>query len=36
MKDPLKTKNRDFLDSPVVKTPHFHCKGYRFDPWLGN
>ena len=16
-------------------TPHFHCKGHRFDPWLG-
>ena len=21
--------------SPVVRTPHFHCRGYRFDPWLG-
>ena len=22
--------------SPVVGTPHFHCKGPRFDPLLGN
>ena len=21
---------------PVVKTPYFHCRGPRFDPWLGN
>ena len=21
---------------PVVKTLRFHCKGHRFDPWLGN
>ena len=20
----------------MVKTPHFHCKGYGFDPWSGN
>ena len=20
----------------LVKTPHFHCRGHRFDPWLGN
>ena len=18
------------------RTPHFHCRGHRFDPWLGN
>lgn len=21
---------------PVVKTTHYHCRGYRFDPLLGN
>lgn len=21
---------------PGVKTPHFLCKGFAFDPWLGN
>ena len=20
----------------MVKTPHFQCRGQRFDPWLGN
>ena len=20
----------------MVKTPHFHCRGHRFDSWLGN
>ena len=24
----------DFPDSPVDKTPHFQCRGTRFDPWL--
>ena len=24
----------DFLGGPVVKTPRFHCRGHRFDPWL--
>jgi len=31
-----KTGIQDFPGSPVVKTQHFHCKGYRLDPWLGN
>ena len=22
--------------SPVVKTPHFQCRGHIFDPWLEN
>ena len=26
---------RDFPGGPVVKTPHFHCEGHRFDDWLG-
>ena len=21
---------------PVVKAPHFYCRGYRFNPWSGN
>ena len=21
---------------PLVKNPHFHCRGCRFDPWPGN
>ena len=25
-----------FPGSPVVKTLSFQCKGYGFDPWLGN
>ena len=27
---------RDFPGEPVVKTPCFHFKGCRLDPWLGN
>ena len=27
---------RDSPGSPVVKTLCLHCKGHRFDPWLGN
>ena len=27
---------RDFPCGPVVKTLCFHCRGHRFDPWLGN
>ena len=27
---------RDFPGGAVVKNPHFHYKGHRFDPWLGN
>jgi len=26
----------NFLGSPKVKTLRFHCRGYRFDPWLVN
>ena len=25
-----------FPGGPVVETPHFHCRGHGFDPWLGN
>lgn len=25
-----------FPGSPVIKTPHFHFSGHRFDPWLEN
>ena len=32
----LKIGNRDFPGGPVVKTLHFHCRGYGFDPWSGN
>ena len=27
--------SRDFPGGPVVKTPHFHCRGSRFDPCSG-
>ena len=27
---------RDFPGGPVVKIPHFHCRGCGSDPWLGN
>ena len=27
---------RDSPGSPVLKTPHFHSRGHRFGPWLGN
>ena len=30
------TNLRDFPGGPVVKTPCFHCKGHRFDPWSWN
>ena len=26
----------DFPGAPVVKTPCFHCRGHRFNPWSGN
>ena len=29
-----KWKYRDFPGGPVVKTPRFHCRGHRFNPWL--
>ena len=25
---------REFPGGPVVRTPHFQCKGHRFDHWL--
>ena len=25
----------DFAGHPVVKTPHFQCRGNGFKPWLG-
>lgn len=28
--------NGDFPDSPVIKTPGFHCRCLGFDPWLVN
>ena len=27
---------RDFPGGPVVRTPHFHYRGHKFDPWSGN
>ena len=32
----IETIGWDFPGGPVVKTPHFQCKGHRFDPWSGN
>ena len=26
----------DFPGGPVLKTPHFQCRGHRFHPWSGN
>ena len=26
----------DFPGCPVAKNPLFHCRGHRFNPWLGN
>ena len=26
----------EFPGSPVLKAPHFHCRGHGFDPWSGN
>ena len=26
----------DFSGRPLVKTPHFHCRGCRFSPWSGD
>ena len=30
--DDSKNDKRDFPSGPVVKTPHFHFRGRRFDP----
>ena len=27
---------QDFPGSPVVKTPHFQCRGHGFSLWSGN
>lgn len=27
---------RDFASGLVLTTPHFHCQGLKFSPWLGN
>ena len=35
MNDFKKLKIRDFLDGPIVKTPHFQCRGCGFNS-LGN
>ena len=33
----IKKKRRgEFSGSPVVRTPRFHCRRPRFNPWLGN
>ena len=29
-------EGRKFPGGPVVKTPCFHCRGHRFNPWWGN
>ena len=31
-----KSIRTDFLGGPMVKTPHFQCRGHRFGPWSGN
>ena len=28
--------SRDCPGSPVVKNPHFQCRGHGFNPWSGN
>ena len=32
----LEKEKQGLSFGPVVKTPYFHCRGHRFDPWLGN
>ena len=27
---------QNFPGGPVIKTPSFHCRRFRLDPWLGN
>ena len=31
-----KKQERDIPGGPVVKTPHFQCRGCEFNPWLEN
>ena len=28
-------KEGEFLGNPMVRTPYFHCRGHRFNPWSG-
>ena len=30
-----RTKEEDIPGSPVVKTPHFHCREFEVNPWPG-
>ena len=30
-----KIRNEGVLSSPMVRTSCFHCRGHRFDPWMG-
>ena len=32
----LRQAVREFPGGPVVRTLCFHCRGHRFEPWLGN
>ena len=32
----LKVQHGDHPGCSVVKTPCFHCRGHRFNPWQGN
>ena len=32
---PLKKQIREFPGDPVVKMMHFHSRGHKFHPWLG-
>ena len=32
----VRNNQGDFPGGPVVRAPSFHCRGPRFDPWLGN
>ena len=30
-----RVEGRDFPGGSMVKTPHFQCRGWRFNPWPG-
>ena len=32
----VKFQLREFPGGPVVRIPHFHCWGPRFNPWVGS
>ena len=36
LEDWEENKTLSFPDGPVLKTPHFYCKEFGFDPWSGN